>query len=125
MVAVPFLVINHLVQVAVAHVADLYLPLANESMDIYPSLPGLFFIQPRIDLVCFGHIGLSGLALTDLTSVQNLLAGHKNLAGVHRLGQIVVDAATDSFVHQPFFLILGDHDHRNVGIDIFYLFKSG
>ena len=50
-----------------------------------------------------------------------LFDGKKQLVRVDRLDQVIGDLIPDSLVHDAFFLAFGNHDDRNIGIDLFDL----
>jgi len=115
-IALLALVFDHLRQSAVADLTDLDIPLRQQAMHVDPRSPRHVAGQPFTDLIRLRHEGLACLALPDLLGVEDLLAGHQDLARIDRFRQIVIDTSPDGLVHQVFFFALGDHDDWHVRV---------
>jgi len=98
---------------------------AQAEVDIDPVLPFHPAHQAHGDLVEFGSIVARDAFAGDLAFLQDFFADEEDLAGVDRLGEIVVDLAADSLFHQRLLLVLGHHDDRQAGADILEFVERG
>ena len=67
------------------------------------------------------HVVPRDLFPGQLAGLELPFQGGEDLQGADRLDQVVVDPLADGAGHQVFRLALGDHDHRDVRVDLAHL----
>ena len=110
-------ILVHLPQSGVVKPVQFQVPLGKLHVDIDPILPGRFACHQGTDSIRHGGVIQPHSPRHNLPCIEQLLAGRKNLAGVHRFGQIIVDPMAQRFLHQTFLFVLRYHDDGDIGID--------
>ncbi len=114
-IALARLVDQRLFQSQLRMLVELQPPAGEADVEVDPLLVRQVPHQCAGDVVEFLDVVLRDRRSGDLTPLQELLARHKDLAGVDGLGQVVADLLADRLFHQRFFLVLRDHDHGEAG----------
>ncbi len=97
---------------------ELQPPAGEADVEVDPLLVRQVPHQCAGDVVEFLDVVLRDRRSGDLTPLQELLARHKDLAGVDGLGQVVADLLADRLLHQRLFLVFRDHNDRKTGAEI-------
>ncbi|CAI8300035.1 MAG: Uncharacterised protein [Flavobacteriia bacterium] len=123
-IGLSFLHLQDLLHVSVFGLFQRDLPIDQFLVEFHPARPVAYFIEFHSDPsegLLVVHIGLF---VDQSALVQILLQAEQELVRIDRFDQVICDLSADGFLHNVFFLALGDHHHRQSGTDLLDLFQG-
>ena len=124
-IAFPALVVDNLAQFLIRQRIQIDIPGAELVIDLDPVLRREMGHQFHGDLVQLLGVIAGKFFLGDIARFQDFLSRAKDLAGIDRLGEVIVDLRPDGILHQALFLAFGDHDDWEPRADLLDLGQGG